>query len=78
MPPISEQYMLSVHTAVLEGIAVFFYSTYSLPIPISSPIYIQFFKTSASALRWMRFLLSEKGCFWHFVMPVRRPPVLIF
>ena len=51
-----KQYILSVHTVVLKGNAVFFHSTYSLPIPISPPICTTFFKTSAPALRRVGFL----------------------
>ncbi|MGY3664572.1 hypothetical protein [Roseburia sp. 1XD42-69] len=29
MPPITKQHMFLLHTVVLKGIAVFFYSTYS-------------------------------------------------
>ncbi len=73
MLPITKQYMLSVHTVVLKGIAVFFYSTYSMPIPISPPIYTQFFKTSASALRWVRFFVVGKRLFLTFYRS-RAPP----
>jgi len=65
--------MLSVHTAVLEGIAVFFCSTYSLPIPISPPIYTQFFRTSASALQRVRFFVVGKRLFLTFYRS-RAPP----
>ena len=73
MPSIAKQYMLSVHTAVLEGIAVFFCSTYSLPIPISPPICTRFFKTSASALRRVRFFIVGKRLFLTFYH-TRAPP----
>ena len=73
MPYIPKQYMLSVHTAVLEGIAVFFHSTYSLPIPISPPICTTFFKTSAPALRRVRFFVVGKSLLLTFYQP-RAPP----
>lgn len=73
MPPIKKLYMFSVHTVVLEGIAVFFYSTYSLPIPISSPICNSFFKTSAPALQWVRFFVVGKRLFLTFYQS-RAPP----
>ncbi|NBI88010.1 hypothetical protein D3Z47_18190 [Lachnospiraceae bacterium] len=60
-PSIAKQYIFSVHTAVLKGIAVFFNSTYSLPIPISPPICNILFKTSASALRRVRFFFVGKS-----------------
>lgn len=73
MPPITKRYMFSVHTVVLEGIAVFFCSTYSLPIPISPPICNFFFKTSASALQRVRFFVVGKRLFLSFFNP-RAPP----
>lgn len=73
MPYIPKQYMLSVHTAVLEGIAVFFHSTYSLPIPISPPICTTFFKTSAPALRRVRFFVVGKSLLLTFYQS-RAPP----
>lgn len=57
-PSITKQYMLSVHTVVLKGIAVFFCSTYSLPITDNPPICTTFFKTSAPALRRVRFFVT--------------------
>ena len=73
MPPITKRYMFFVHTVVLEGIAVFFCSTYSLPIPISPPICNFFFKTSASALRRVRFFVVGKRLFLTFYQS-RAPP----
>jgi hypothetical protein len=72
-PPKIKQYILSVHTVVLEGIAVFFYSTYSLPIPISPPICTTIFKTSAPALQWVRFFVVGKRLFLTFYQS-RAPP----
>lgn len=73
MPLIPKQYIFTVHTAVLEGIAVFFYSTYSLPIPISPPICITIFKTNAPALRRVRFFVVGKRLFLTFYQS-RAPP----
>ena len=73
MPPITKRYMFSVHTVVLEGIAVFFCSTYSLPIPISPPICNFFFKTSASALQRVRFFVVGKSLLLTFYQS-RAPP----
>ena len=71
--PIAKQYMLFVHTVVLKGIAVFFHSTYSLPIYISPPIYNTLFKTSASALRRVRFFFVGKSKYLTACHP-RAPP----
>ena len=61
MPPITKQHMFLLHTVVLNGIAVFFYSTYSLPIPNSPPKHSIFFKTSVSALWRVRFFVVGKS-----------------
>ncbi len=73
MPPITKQHMFLLHTVVLKGIAVFFHSTYSLPIPISSPICTTIFKTSAPALRRVRFFVVGKRGFLTFYH-ARAPP----
>ena len=73
MPPITKQHMFLLHTAVLEGIAVFFCSTYFLPIPNSPPIHSIFFKTSASALWRVRFFVVGKSLFLIFYQS-RAPP----
>ncbi len=70
---IFEHHIFSVHTVILKGIAVFFCSTYSLPIPISPPICPKFFKTSASALRRVRFFVVGKSLFLTFYQS-RAPP----
>lgn len=77
-PSIAKQYIFSVHTVVLKGIAVFFYSTYSLPIPISSPICTTFFKTSAPALRRVRFFVVGKRLFLTFYQSRASPSSLEF
>ena len=61
MPPITKQHIFLLHTAVLKGLAVFFYSTYSLPIPNSPPIHSIFFRTSAPVLRRVRFFVVGKS-----------------
>ena len=73
MPPITKQHMFLLHTAVLEGIAVFFCSTYSLSIPNSPPKHSIFFKTSAPALRRVRFFVVGKSLLLTFYLP-RAPP----
>ena len=72
-PSIAKQYIFSVHTAVLKGIAVFFHSTYSLLIPISPPICTIIFKTSAPALRRVRFFVVGKSLLLTFYQS-RAPP----
>lgn len=72
-PPKIKQYILSVHTVVFKGIAVFFHSTYSLIIPISPPICITIFKTNAPALRRVRFFVVGKRLFLTFYQS-RAPP----
>lgn len=72
-PPQIKHYILSVYTVVLKGIAVFFHSTYSLPIPISSPICTTIFKTSAPALRRVRFFVVGKSLLLTFYQS-RAPP----
>jgi hypothetical protein len=66
-------YLFPTHTAVHEGIAVFFCSTHFRLKPVHNPKYHIILKKSASALKGCAFSLSEKVCFWHFAMPVRRP-----
>lgn len=72
-PPKIKQYIFSAHTAVLTGIAVFFHSTYSLPIFISPPICTTIFKTSAPTLRWVRFFVVGKSKYLTACHP-RAPP----
>ncbi|MCI9370785.1 MAG: hypothetical protein HFH65_10780 [Lachnospiraceae bacterium] len=71
--PKIKQYILFIHAAALEGIAAFFHSTYSLPIPISPPICTRFFKMSAPALRRVRFFVVGKSLFLAFYQS-RAPP----
>lgn len=73
MPPITKQHMFLLHTVVLKGIAVFFYSTYSLPIPNSPPIRSTFFKTDAPTLRRVRFFVVGKSLLLAFYLS-RAPP----
>ncbi|MFG6331634.1 MAG: hypothetical protein K1W28_07400 [Lachnospiraceae bacterium] len=72
-PPIAKQHMFLLHTVVLKGIAVFFCSTYSLPIPNSPPIHSKFFKTSAPALWRVRFFVVGKSLLLTFYLS-RAPP----
>ena len=73
VPFIIKQHMFLLHTAALNGIAVFFYSTYFLPIPNSPPIRSIFFKTSAPALWQVRFFVVGKSLLLTFYLP-RAPP----
>ena len=74
-PSIAKQYIFSVHTVVLKGIAVFFYSTYFHLMPVHILKYYFIFKKSASALWWMRFSVVGKRLFLAFcytrVQPLR-------
>lgn len=56
----------TIYVFCTKGIAVFFHSTYSLPIPISPPICTIVFKTSASTLRRVRFFVVGKRLFLTF------------
>ena len=78
MPPITKQHMFLLHTVVLKGIAVFFYSKYSLPIPNSPPKHSIFFKTSAPALRRVRFFVVGKSLLLTFYLPRAPPSGLVF
>jgi hypothetical protein len=55
--------IIEVHTAVLEWIAVFFYSTQILLFPAYIPKSNHILKTSASALWWVRFYFVVKSLF---------------
>lgn len=63
-----------IHTAVLEGIAVFFYSTYFLLSPIHSRKSNYIFNESASALQWVRFFVVGKSLLLTFYRS-RAPPL---
>lgn len=51
------------HTAVLKGIVVFFFSTYSPPIPVTFTLHSIIFRIGASALRRVRFFVVGKRIF---------------
>ena len=73
MPPITKQHMFLLHTAVLEGIAVLFYSTQFLLSPTYIPKSNHIFNTSASALRRVRFFFVIK-CLFLTSYRSRAPP----
>ncbi|NBH86131.1 hypothetical protein D7X88_18190 [bacterium C-53] len=59
-------YLFPTHTAVHEGIAVFFCSTYFRLKPVHNPKYYIILKKSASALKWVRFFVVGKRLFLAF------------
>lgn len=74
-PPLRIKYhIFFVHTVVHKGIAVFFYSTYSVLFPKSPPLYIFIFRKNASALRRVRFFVVGKGLFMTFYYARAPPP----
>ena len=72
-PPGIIIYIFSIYTAVLTGAADFFYSTYFFLSPDYFPKSQFIFKTSASALRRVRFFVVGKRLFMTFCH-ARAPP----
>lgn len=66
-------HIFDIHTAVLEGIAVLFYSTQFLLSPTYIPKSNHIFNTSASALRRVRFFFVIK-CLFLTSYRSRAPP----
>lgn len=72
-PPQVKIYIFLIHTAVLKGIAVFFYSTQFSLSPSYIPKSNHIFNTSASTLRWVRFFFVIK-CLFLTSYRSRAPP----
>ena len=77
MPPITKQHMFLLHTVVLKGIAVFFYSTYSLPIPNSPPKHSIFFKFSSYNMIFY-FHFEGRDILYCPTKTILNPPVIVF
>lgn len=73
-PPGIIIHIFSIYTAVLTGAADFFYSTYFFLSPDYFPKSQLIFKTSASALRRVRFFIVGKRVFMAFGR-ARAPPL---
>ena len=73
-PPGKKKQVHFLHTAVLKGIAVFFYSTFFLSFPPNSLIHNEILLKDASALWRVRFFNGEKRQFLAIYRP-RSPPI---